>query len=461
MNKHELQTLLETLLEQGKLEDAHAALSAYEGDKDKDPDILSMRAVLSIAEGKYYDAQALLEKSIALYPKHFDSWFNLGFLATQTQNNRYREYDCFLQAKKCATSDDERRDAEEMLQKYMTEQKKFRVLSGTYEIANQMNTITQALKQNGWQAETVCYYPNYLKFHSDHVLDLAQFPTPQEKQQHAVATAEKLIPNYDVFHFHFGTTLTLDYSDLPKLRELGKKVVNHYWGSEIRLLSKAQRMNNPYAKVKVDNEDSIKRALEFRSRFVSHCVSPDWELYEYVRDYYPNIYFIQAAVDMERYPEAPMQTNSNRPFLIVHAPTAPEIKGTKYIVDAIQSLSTSYNIEFKFIQGMAHEEAKQWYSKADLIVDELHCGTYGLLTIESMCMGKPVITWVTDYMRSKYPYGLPVISANPDTIKEKIKWALDNRDALPQIGKNGREYVARNHDITMVVQKIMDMYQHL
>ncbi len=461
MNLKQLQAHVEQLLAESKITDAHTALDNYTGDKANDPDYLSMRAVVFLSEGKFYDARNLLEQAIQIKRDHFDSWYNLGFVATKTQNNTYRAYDCFLQAKMCAATDEEKHDADEMLKSYQKDNKKYRVLSGTYEIANQMNTITQALKENGWQAETVCYYPNYLKFHSDHVLDIAKFPTNQEKQMEAAKMADKLIPQFDVFHFHFATSLTLDYADLPILKDMGKKVVNHYWGSEIRLLSKAQRMNNPYAKVKIDNEDSIKRALAFRSKYVSHCISPDWELYEYVRDYYPNIYFIQAAINLDNYPVAPAKNDPNKPFLIVHAPTAPEIKGTKFIVDAISSLSKSYKIDFKFIQGMAHEEAKQWYAKADLIVDELHCGTYGLLTIESMSMGKPVITWVTDYMRSKYPYGLPVISANPDTVKEKIKWALDNRDALPQIGKNGRDYVERNHDIRIVVQKIMDMYQHL
>ncbi len=460
MNKQELQALIESLLEQGKVADAYTALNAYNGDMENDSDILSMRAVLLISEGKFYDAKILLEKAISITPDHFDSWYNLAYIVYD-KIDKFKKLDCIFNLMRFAKTPEQKEIVAYAEKEYFLRNEKFRVLSGTYEIANQMNTITQALKQNGWHAETVCYYPNYLKFHSDLVLDLAQFSTPQEKQLHAAQMADKLIPNYDVFHFHFGTTLTLDYSDLVLLKDLGKKVVNHYWGSEIRLLSKAQRMNNPYAKVKVDNEDSIKRALEFRSKYVSHCISPDWELYEYVRDYYPNIYFIQAAVNMDNYPEAPVPVKKNKPFLIVHAPTSPEIKGTKYIVDAIQSLSKSYAIDFKFIQGMAHEEAKQWYAKADLIVDELHCGTYGLLTIESMSMGKPVITWVTDYMRSKYPYGLPVISANPDTVKEKIKWALDNRDALPQIGKNGREYVARNHDIHVVIQKIMDMYQHL
>lgn len=336
---------------------------------------------------------------------------------------------------------------------------KLRVLQGVYEVANQMNTITRALNNLGMTAKTLCYYPNYLKFKSDFVMDIMRFQDKNEALQQSRRVAEKLIPQFDVFHFHFGMTLALDHSDLPLLKKLGKKMVTHYWGSEVRMLSKAIRIN-PYIKVKVKNEDQIKSNLEHMSKYVSHCIVGDYELYEYVKDYFEHVHVIPVLIDIDAYKPSP-EPSPVKKFTIVHAPTSPEIKGSQFIIRALNELKSRYDFDFNLIQGTSHEEAKKLYQQADLIVDELHCGTYGLLTVETMAMGKPVITWISDYMKGKYPAELPVISANPDTVKDKIEFALNNRELLTDLGRQGRAYAEKYHDMHKVIHQIVDVYGQL
>ena len=52
-----------------------------------------------------------------------------------------------------------------------------RVLHGTCEVANQMYTISRGLQGQGITAETLSYYPSYLKYRSDHTLDINAFRT--------------------------------------------------------------------------------------------------------------------------------------------------------------------------------------------------------------------------------------------------------------------------------------------
>lgn len=334
-----------------------------------------------------------------------------------------------------------------------------KVLHGTYEIANQMYTITRALRESGFCADTVSYYPNYLGYKSDHVLDIQAFPSQQKAHLESRKYAEKLIDQYDIFHFHFSQTLTLDHSDLPTLQNLSKKRIAHYWGSEVRVMSIGRQIN-PYVKVKQVDESVIKRQLEYQSKYIPHAMVGDYELFEYVKDYHDFVHIVPAAIIIEDYPYVGTDSTNAIP-LLVHAPTSPEIKGSKYILKAIEDLKDKYTFDFKLIQNTSHEEAKKWYAKADLIIDELHCGTYGLLTIELMSMGKPVLTWISDYMREKYPQELPVVSANPDNIKEKIEYMLNNRDIFPDLGRRGRDYVEKYHDIRHVANQIISTYKLL
>lgn len=271
--------------------------------------------------------------------------------------------------------------------------------------------------------------------------------------------AEPLLDQFDLFHFHFAKTLTPDFSDLPVLKQKGKKMVAHFWGSEARIASIAARLN-PYVKVKVQNEKFIINRLETIAKYINHAIVGDHEMAEYVKDYFRFVHIIPQVIDLDKY-KPPEQPVINEKFKIVHAPTNAESKGTKYILAAIENLSEKYDFDFELIQGLPHEEAKKKYAAADLVIDAIHCGCYGLLAIECMALGKPVICWISDFMKDKYPEGLPIISANPDTIEEQIEWALTNREALPELGERGRSYCEKHLDMNKVVHQFVELYSVL
>ncbi|MCK5127173.1 MAG: tetratricopeptide repeat protein [candidate division Zixibacteria bacterium] len=337
--------------------------------------------------------------------------------------------------------------------------KKLHVLQGTHEIANQSYTISSALKAQGMYAKTLCYYPNYFKYKSDYVIDLSLCANREDAILRTRKYAEQMIPQFDIFHFHFGKTLTFDYSDLPWLKEKNKKVVSQYWGSECRMLSIAKKLN-PYIKVKDKTEDVIKTELEEMSKYVRHCIVGDYELYEYVKDYFEHIHVIPSLIDTEKYRPDPDRLPNDK-FVIVHAPTDTDLKGSLVIQRVLQELLVDHEFECRFVQGMSHKEAMKNYQQADLIIDELHCGSYGLLSVETMAMAKPVVTWISDFMKEKYPSDLPIISANPDTLKDVIKDTLENREMLAEKGQQGRAYVEKYHDMNKVVLQIQDVYREL
>ena len=125
-----------------------------------------------------------------------------------------------------------------------------RVLHGTIEIANQMYTLTEGLKQLGANAKTLNYYPSYLGYESDYTFNINSFKNINEANIETKKLALKMINENDIFHFHFCTSLTLDYWDLHILKELNKKIIMHHWGSDVRRVSVAKKIN-PYVQVKI------------------------------------------------------------------------------------------------------------------------------------------------------------------------------------------------------------------
>lgn len=406
---------------------------ALEVDQFHKPSILNLCQVLRETD-QIAGARNILEAAVRRYPddNEIASLLEEARAATRTK----------LDTPNVGTT------REEILQK--------RVLLGTYEIANQSRTIAGALTAHGMHAKTLSYYPNYLNYKSDLVLDLTNCPTAKEAALQSSTYAEQIIPQFDIFHFHFGATLATDLSDLPVLKQLNKKMVMQYWGSEVRRLSIARKFNR-YIKVKGVSEADIIARLESISRYIPDCVVCDWELYEYVKDYFEDVHLIPQLLNLEEYKPAEPSNPSNK-FLIVHAPTDPELKGSKHIQKALEELSSDFSFEYRPVVGMSHDEAKSVYAQADLIVDQLHVGCHGLFSIESMAMAKPVITWISDFMKDRYPSELPLISANPDTIKETLAYALNNREMLVEKGLQGRAYVEKYHDMNKLGARIIDMY---
>lgn len=231
-----------------------------------------------------------------------------------------------------------------------------------------------------------------------------------------------------------------------------------HWGSDVRLYSVGKK-TNPYVLV-TQHERPLRRRLSQLSRHVQHCIVADKELEQYVKDYYPQVSVVPMMVDLTRY-SVQEEWKPNERLLIVHAPTNPGLKGTEVILKAIEALKEQYDFDFQLVQGMSHEQAKEIYQKADLIIDQLHIGSYGLLAVESMAFGKPVICWISDYMTEQYPAELPLIRANPDTIQSVLEKLLQERDCLPEIGIRGRAYVEQHHDMVKNSRRILEIYQRL
>ena len=90
---------------------------------------------------------------------------------------------------------------------------------------------------------------------------------------------------------------------------------------------------------------------------------------------------------------------------------------------------------------MANNQVISLYQEADIIVDQILCGSYGLLSVESMALGKPVITYIRPDLVNTFPGDLPVVSANPDNIYDAIQMLLEQPVLRYMLGVMGRRYV--------------------
>jgi hypothetical protein len=82
---------------------------------------------------------------------------------------------------------------------------------------------------------------------------------------------------------------------------------------------------------------------------------------------------------------------------------------------------------------------------ADVVIDQLLIGWYGMVAVEAWSFIKPVICYISPYLYKKYD--VPVHLASPLTIKVSIRDFVDHPEKCEIYGVRGREYVERVHDI--------------
>ena len=112
--------------------------------------------------------------------------------------------------------------------------------------------------------------------------------------------------------------------------------------------------------------------------------------------------------------------------------------------------------------GPAHDEAFERYRKADIVVDQLNAGWYGVFAIECLALGKPVVTFLHDeaVRRTKEAYGVevPVVSATAETLRERLRPLVADAALRHRIGAASRAYAERVHDIEAIAGQLLELY---
>jgi glycosyltransferase involved in cell wall biosynthesis len=293
-------------------------------------------------------------------------------------------------------------------------------------------TNTQALRRRGVDARLVVFERYRLHPEADESLDLRGGLARRQATQWAALA--RLLPRTDVFHFHFGLTLVPQSLQFPLLQAARKRSVMHYLGSDIRGKTPEQLASGRKAGAQVVGS------------------------YDAIR-WVPEADVIPPGVDLGAIAPAPP---SDRPRpLIVHAPSSRRRKGTEHVLAAVEGLDA----DLELVEGLRHDEAFERYRAADVVVDQLNAGWYGLFAIEAMALGKPVVTFLHDeaVRRTEEAFGVrvPVVSATAESLREALRPLVADAARRRDLGAASRAYVERVHDLERVTDRLLALYRRL
>ncbi|KYC54019.1 MAG: Glycosyl transferases group 1 [Candidatus Methanofastidiosum methylothiophilum] len=279
---------------------------------------------------------------------------------------------------------------------------------------------------------------------------------------------------YDLFIMPFkGRILDrhvlLNWLELPLLKKMNKLIIlNSYGGDVMTPKMTLSSKNYKYSIIegyekspnysKVD-ENYIARNRDYCEKWADHIISA-LDQVEYLTQV--DSYFHMRCIDTGSI--KPVFDIDNDKIKILHATNHRELKGTNYLIESVNILEKEgIEIDLVILEGKPHSEVIVLIKKSDIIADQFIIGAYGRFAIEAMAYGKPVLCYLRENLFDKNPIWreCPIVNANPDDLKEKLKELIINKNKRIEIGKKSRYYVEKYHSVEYVVGKLESIISEL
>jgi glycosyltransferase involved in cell wall biosynthesis len=260
-----------------------------------------------------------------------------------------------------------------------------------------------------------------------------------------------LLARFDVVVFKSGIGLFDNGTDIKLLKCFGKTVVFFYHGSD----SRPPYINGGYKTYTpewlADRARTIKRHLDERERYADYVVDNPLAAHLHFEKVCAS-QLIGNPVDTEKIRKAmlaPADVQPSNAVRILHAPSAPEIKGTHLIRQAIANLrAKGYVINYRELTGVPNVVVMQEIRQADFIVDELYSDTHGaMLSLEAAALGKPSIVGgygfseLDEYIPPEAR--VPTVTCKAENIEATIERLLCDSEYRKLCGERATEFAER------------------
>lgn len=249
---------------------------------------------------------------------------------------------------------------------------------------------------------------------------------------------------FNTFYFFSGETILtrrLRKLEFRIYKLFGKKIIMHFVGSDIRNPNYLMWLNQNIEHISL-KKDKIAPPLNWQSKLISdsqtfadHILVSTPDLLQIVPEakYYP------VMIDVNRFQaeckkaaiEAKNRFFKTDKIKILHAPSNVKLKGSDAIDqvlnkalkrnDQIEYLNTKdLNRKTGSVYTVSRYELFQLYQEADIVIDQMVIGWYGLQSIEALLSDCQVICYIEDELKKHLFPNCPIISANIHELESVI-----------------------------------------
>ncbi|WP_311243172.1 hypothetical protein [Microbacterium sp. WCS2018Hpa-23] len=174
----------------------------------------------------------------------------------------------------------------------------------------------------------------------------------------------------------------------------------------------------------------------------------------------PTAHWCPVVVDPARWASKRRHERSG-PLRVAHAPSVSTVKGTQLILPALEALAADGVIDLTLIQGVPSAAMPEAFAAADVVIDQVRVGSYGVAACEAMAAGCIVVGHVTPHVRAavfaRAGMTLPVVESDPQAIDGVLRDLASVSDRS-ELRRAGIDFVHHVHDGRMAAQVLRDAW---
>lgn len=295
--------------------------------------------------------------------------------------------------------------------------------------------LAEAQRRLGHEATVFCLRETPYRFPYDVRLSGTEGPLGWN----AVMFANwRTFANFDVVHVHGGIWRAQVFYPFFKRRYGWKTLVAHMHGSETRTGKGLHHLGSA--------------DLIFHS-------TPD------LAQWLPRSVWIPNPIDMPKLPPEP----ENPLPRFGHFASSRVNKGTEQVIALFKETFGPFELEKggridKFrskeaelwvVSQIPHSQALEVMAGCDAVIDQISpFGAYGMVAIEAMALGKPVL----GTLKPEWYPDCPISSLQGDQARERLRAVATDKGLRRSAGAAGRAYVERVHESGKIARKVLEQY---
>jgi len=147
---------------------------------------------------------------------------------------------------------------------------------------------------------------------------------------------------------------------------------------------------------------------------------------------------------------------------IVHAPNHRNVKGTPFLLDAIDKVQASgFSCELVMVERVPRSQALELFADADIIADQFCMGAWAQFALEGMALGKPVLAYLDQESLGDPVFNVPIVNATAENLAAVLAAMIGVPELRTRIAAASRDSVERYHSVAALGEVWSRLYRHV
>jgi len=235
-----------------------------------------------------------------------------------------------------------------------------------------------------------------------------------------------------------------------RLRRRGVEVLMLCHGSDIRSPARhaAEEPESPFADELRDRAAVVEAQVRRNRRLLEKIGAPVLVSTPGLLAHVETARWLPVVVDPDAWAAPP--SSAGEVPLVVHAPSKALNKGSAFVDASMTRLAEDGVIRYRRLTGVPHEEMPEAIRGADIVIDQLRLGDYGVAACEAMAAGRVVVGHVSAAVRTlvaeRTGRELPIVEATARDLESVVRAIATDPEPAARIAGQGPGFVRAVHD---------------